>query len=245
MSSKKIYLVTGANKGIGFEIARKLGRENATIYVGSRDEARGAKAVAQLTEAGVDARFLKIDLNDLSSIDEAAAYLEKNHGQLDVLVNNAGIMSSKDGLVSDTDFDVVRKTFDTNFFGTLYVTQKMLPLLRKAGAARVVNISSGLGSLDLNQDPNWTYADGKLIGYNASKAALNMLTVQLAWELRDTSIKVNSANPNFTNTELLPDTSGGRPVEEGAKVAVALALLPDDGPTGGFFEDDLNTRLPW
>ncbi len=242
---QKVALVTGANKGIGFEVARQLGVQGIKVYLGARDDARGNEAVDRLKEEGIDATFLKLDLASPISVNDAAIRLAEDDGRLDILVNNAGIMSTADGLLCDTDLQVIKDTFETNFFGTAYVTQQLIPLLRKSSAPRVVNISSGLGSLTLNQDPTWDYASVKLIGYNASKAALNMLTVQLAWELRDTPAKVNSANPNFTNTELLPDTSGGRPVTEGAKIAVALALLPDDGPTGQFFEDDLSTRLPW
>lgn len=241
--NNKVALITGANKGIGYETALKLGQQGITVYIGARDEHRGETAVGRLKAAGIDARFIQIDLGDYATIDRAAETLEREHGRLDILVNNAGIMSTEDGSPLTTDMSVVKKTFDTNFFGALYVTQKMLPLLQKATSARIVNVSSGLGSLALNQDPSWEFADAKLIGYNASKAALNMLTVQLAWALKETAIKVNSANPNFTNTELLPDTTGGRPVEDAARVIVRLALLPEDGPTGGFFEDDVS--LPW
>lgn len=240
---KKVALITGANKGIGFETALKLGLEGITIYIGARDQNRGTAATEKLRQAGIEARFIQIDLADFKTVEKAAATLEREEGRLDILVNNAGIMSTEDGSPLNTDLQVVRDTFETNFFGALYVTQKMVPLLKKSPAARVVNVSSGLGSLTLNQDPNWEFAGAKLIGYSASKAALNMLTVQLAWVLKETKIKVNSANPNFTNTELLPDTSGGRPVEEAARVIVRLALLEDDGPTGGFFEDDFS--LPW
>lgn len=244
-TTKKIALVTGANKGIGFEIAKQLAMAGVSVYIGARDESRGIAAEKKLSAQGLDVKALNIDLNALKTVDEAVTLLIKEHGHLDILVNNAGVMSTEDGSPQTTDLNVVKNTFETNFFSALYVTQKFLPLLKLAPAARIVNISSGLGSLALNQDPHWEYASAKLIGYNASKAALNMLTVQLAWELKDTQIKVNSANPNFTNTELLPDTSGGRPVEDGAKVAVTLALLSADGPSGGFFEDDLDTLLPW
>ncbi|WEJ85000.1 SDR family NAD(P)-dependent oxidoreductase [Kluyvera intermedia] len=242
-SNNKVALITGANKGIGYETALKLGQQGVTVYIGARDEQRGNAAAGRLKASGIDARFIKIDLGDYATIDHAAEMLEHEHGRLDILVNNAGIMSTEDGSPVTTEMSVVKKTFDTNFFGALYVTQKVIPLLQKAASARVVNVSSGLGSLALNQDPSWEFADAKLIGYNASKAALNMLTVQLAWVLRESAIKVNSANPNFTNTELLPDTTGGRPVEDAARVIIHLALLPEDGPTGGFFEDDVS--LPW
>lgn len=240
---RKVALITGANKGLGYEIAGQLGRQNMIVYIGARNEARGRAAADKLVTAGVDARPIRIDLDDRGSVLDAARFIEQTHGRLDILVNNAGIIEPRDGAPSVTDIEVVKRTFDTNFFGTLMVTQLMLPLLRNGPAGRIVNMSSGLGSLALNQDPTWAFAETKLIGYNASKAALNMLTVQLAWELRDTAIKVNAANPNFTDTELVPGAVGGRPVAEGAKTAVELALLGEDGPTGGFFEDGM--LLPW
>jgi NAD(P)-dependent dehydrogenase (short-subunit alcohol dehydrogenase family) len=187
-----------------------------------------------------------VDLHDFSSIKVAAKQIEIEFGRLDVLVNNAGIIDPQDGVPSTTDIEVVKRTFETNFYGTLAVTQAMLPLLRASSAGRIVNISSGLGSLAWNEDPTWEFADTKLIGYNTSKAAVNMLTVQLAWELKDTAIKVNAANPNFTDTELVPGAVGGRPVAEGAKTAIALAQLDADGPTGKFFEDFSNgEEAPW
>jgi len=243
MNMTRIALITGANKGIGYEIARQLGLQGITVYIGSRNELRGITSVNRLITEGVDARLVLIDVNDQGSISDAASLIEHEQGHLDILVNNAGIIDPDDGMPGATSINVIKKTFETNFFGALLVTQAMLPLLRKAAAARIVNISSGLGSLSLNQDPDWAFADTKLIGYNSSKAALNMLTVQLAWELKNTRIKVNAANPNFTDTDLVPGANGGRPVADGARTAVELALLPEEGLTGGFFEDGL--ILPW
>lgn len=242
-NGKKIALITGANKGLGYEIAHKLGLQGVTVYVGARNESRGKAAVEKLIAEGVDASFVLIDLNDEETIKQTAQFIEKEHGHLDILVNNAGFIDPQDGVPSTTSVDTVKRTFETNFFGALLVTQIMLPLIKKAEAGRIVNMSSGLGSLALNEDPTWEFADTKLIGYNASKASLNMLTVQLAWELRNSPIKVNAANPNFTDTELVPGAVGGRPVSEGARTAIELALLPADGPTGGFFED--GEILPW
>lgn len=242
-NDKKIALITGANKGLGYEIAHKLGLQGITVYVGARNESRGKAAVEKLIAGGVDARSVFIDLDNKDSVVQAARLIEKEHGHLDILVNNAGVIDPQDGVPSTTSIDTVKRTFETNFYGALLVTQIMLPLIKKSQAGRIVNMSSGLGSLALNEDPTWEFADTKLIGYNASKAALNMLTVQLAWELRDTQVKVNAANPNFTDTELVPGAVGGRPVSEGAKTAIELALLPFDGPTGGFFED--GQVLPW
>ncbi len=151
-----------------------------------------------------------------------------------MLVNNAGISDRNDGPPSRTGMEAVRRIFDTNLFGALAVAQAMLPLLRKSSSARIVNVSSGLGSLAHNNDPAWEFAQVKLFGYNASKAALNMLTVQLAAELKGTGAKVNSADPGFTATDL-NNHRGHQTVPEGAAAAVRLALLHDDGPTGGFF----------
>lgn len=243
VSSKKVALITGANKGIGYEIARQLGAQGITVYIGSRNELRGITSVNRLVTEGIDAKPVIIDLNDSGSIDDAVHLIKTEHGHLDILVNNAGIIDPDDNSPGLASINTIKRTFETNFFGTFMVTQAMLPLLRKAESARIVNISSGLGSLTLNQDPEWEFAETKLIGYNSSKAALNMLTVQLACELRNTGIKVNSANPNFTDTDLVPGAIGGRPVSDGARTAVGLALLSEDGPSGGFFDDGL--ILPW
>lgn len=244
--SNKIALITGANKGIGFEIATKLGRKGIKIYIGARSAVRGEAAAQKLRNEGITAQFILVDLNNYDSIYSAAESIKLNDGRLDILVNNAGIIDPNDGVPSSTSINTVKNTFDTNFFGTLVVTQAMLPLLKEALAARIVNISSGLGSMALNEDPEWVFAETKLIGYNASKAAVNMLTVQLAWELKNTSIKVNAANPNFTDTELVPGAAGGRPVSEGAKTAICLALIGEDGPTGKFFEDfDTGEEISW
>jgi len=159
-----------------------------------------------------------------------------------VLVNNAGIADRADGTPSKTNIDAVRRTFETNFFGTVAVTQAMLPLLRKSPSARIVNVSGALGSLAHNSEPASEFAQYKFLGYNASKAAVNMLTVQLAAELKDTGIKVNSADPGFTATDL-NNHRGYQPVPQGAAAVVRLALLPDEGPTGGFF--GAGQRVPW
>lgn len=241
-STARIALVTGANKGIGFEIARQLGRVGTRVLLGARDPTLGEAAAAALAAEGIDARFIHLDLGEPASIEAAAAEIERAHGRLDILVNNAGITDPADGPPSTTRLDAVRRIFDTNLFGALAVTQAMLPLLRKSASARIVNVSSGLGSLTLNSDPSWEFAQVKLLGYNASKAALNMLTVQLAAELKDAGIKVNSADPGFTATDL-NGHRGHQSVPEGAAAAIRLALLPDDGSTGGFFS--ASQPEPW
>jgi len=241
-SSPRIALVTGANKGIGLEIAGTLARQGMRVLLGARNAELGGAAAAQLKEQGMDVQFLELNLGRPDSLRDAAAWIEKDAGKLDVLVNNAGITVAGDGPPTKADIDAVRRVFETNFFGALAVTQAMLPLLRKSDAGRIVNVSSGLGSITLNGDPAWEFASVKILGYNASKAALNMLTVQLANELRDTPIKVNSADPGFTATDL-NQHRGYQTIEQGAAEAIRLALLPEDGPTGGFFNS--NGANPW
>ena len=241
-SPLRIALITGANKGLGFEIARQLGKAGYRVLLGARDAGLGEAAAATLKGEDVDARFVQIDLTKPATIQGAAAAIDASYGRLNVLVNNAGIADRADGPPSKTSIDAVRRIFDTNLFGTLAVTQAMLPLLRKAKSARIVNVSSGLGSLAHNSDPNWEFANVKMMGYNASKAALNMLTVQLAAELRDAGIKVNSADPGFTATDL-NQHRGRQTIPEGAAATIRLALLPDDGPTGGFFS--ASKPEPW
>jgi NAD(P)-dependent dehydrogenase (short-subunit alcohol dehydrogenase family) len=239
----RIALVTGANKGIGFEIARQLGRRGMAVYVGARDRGRGIAAAEELQGEGLAARFIEIDVLREDTIRATAATIEATHGRLDVLVNNAGIADLRgDGPPSRADLDAVRRTLLTNFVGAAAVAQAMLPLLRRSLAGRIVNVSSGLGSLAKNGDPGWEHAWAKFLGYNASKAALNMLTVQLAFELKDTPIKVNSADPGYTATDL-NDHRGTRTVEQGAAEVVRLALLGTGGPTGGYFSSA--GPLPW
>lgn len=241
-SAFRIALITGANKGIGFEIARQLGKQGVRVLLGARDPTLGEAAAATLKADGADVQSIRIDLNNPATIEAAATFIDTGYGRLDILVNNAGITDRADGPPSRASIDAVRRVFETNLFGTLRVTQAMLPLLRKSSSARIVNLSSGLGSLTHNSNPAWEFAHVKPLGYNASKAALNMLTVQLAAELKDTGIKVNSADPGFTATDL-NDHRGYQTVEQGAAAAIRLALLPDSGPTGGFFSAD--QAEPW
>jgi NAD(P)-dependent dehydrogenase (short-subunit alcohol dehydrogenase family) len=238
----KIALVTGANKGIGFEVARQLAEKGYTVLVGARDAERGEKAVAEIRASGGRAEVVLLDLADDGTSATAAKVLEDKYGVLDVLVNNAGIIDWTDGPPSTTSVEAIRKIYDTNFFGTVAVTQAFLPLLRKSAAGRIVNVSSGLGSLAQNGDPAWPYASVKVLGYCSSKAALNMMTVQLAWELRETGIKVNSADPGYTATDL-NNHGGHQTLAEGSEAIVRLATLDESGPTGGFF--DRNGRVPW
>jgi NAD(P)-dependent dehydrogenase (short-subunit alcohol dehydrogenase family) len=238
----KIALVTGANKGIGFEVARQLAASGFTVLLGARNKGLGEGAAAMLNREGSDVRYLSIDLDDPASIVAAAKDIDAGFGHLDVLINNAGIAWQGDGLPSTCSLDAIERDFRVNFLGTVAVTQAMLPLLRKASAASIVNVSSGLGSLTKSGDPAWTHVAAKYLGYAASKAALNMLTVQLAYELRGTSIKVNSAAPGYTATDL-NQHRGTQSIPEGAAEIIRLALLPDDGPTGNF--SSAQGIVPW
>jgi NAD(P)-dependent dehydrogenase (short-subunit alcohol dehydrogenase family) len=234
----KVVLITGANKGIGFEVARQLGRNGFTVLLGARDAARGESAAATLRAEGSDVRPVVTDLDHAAETATAlAAQIQKEFGHLDVLINNAGVFTGGDSPASTVSSDVMKRTFATNFFGTVEFTQPLLPLLRAAESARIINVSSGLGSMGLNQDAASPFYPVKPLGYNASKAALNMFTVNLAWELRDTKIKVNSICPGFTATDMNGNT-GTQTIEEGAIAIVRFAQQPDDSPTGGFFHKD-------
>jgi NAD(P)-dependent dehydrogenase (short-subunit alcohol dehydrogenase family) len=235
----KVALVTGANKGIGFEVSRQLAAKGYTVLLGVRDVKLGEAAAAKI-EGNV--AVVHIDLLSPETSATAAKQIEENYGVVDVLVNNAGMIDWTDGPPSSTKIDAVRKIFDTNFFGTIEVTQAILPLVKKSSAGRIVNVSSGLGSISQNGDAAWPFAEVKALGYCGSKAALNMMTVQLAYELRTTPIKVNSADPGYTATDL-NNHGGPQTVEEGSEAVVRLATLDENGPTGGFF--DRNGRVPW
>lgn len=232
-TAKKVALVTGANQGIGFEVARQLGAAGCVVVLGARNQTLGKEAAAKLIAEDLDVRFVPIDVTDVSTVTATAESIARDFGRLDILVNNAGINDPGDGPAPTAQLDAVERVLRTNFLGALAVTQAMLPLLRKSAAGRIVNVSSGLGSLTRNTQPN--PSSPSFIGYGASKAALNMLTVQLARLLSDTNIKVNSAAPGYTATAL-NDFRGTQTIPEGAVEAVRLALLPDDGPTGSYSE---------
>jgi NAD(P)-dependent dehydrogenase (short-subunit alcohol dehydrogenase family) len=241
-NGRRVALVTGANKGIGFEVARQLARRGDAVLLGARDEERGREAEAKLKAEGFDAQFLRLDLEDADTHRAAAKFVEDKFGRLDVLVNNAGIALDAGVKASDVSQDILRRTFDTNFFGVIAVTQAFLPLLRHSDAGRIVNVSSGLGSLTQHSDPGWEFYGVQPLAYNSSKTALNAFTVMLAHELKEAKIKVNSADPGFTATDL-NGHRGYRTVEQGAAVIVELASLPNDGATGGYFDD--NGIVPW
>lgn len=232
-----VALITGANKGIGYETARQLGDRGMTVLIGARDAGRGEDAAQRLRATGIDARYVALDVTDEDSVRAAAAWIEENLGRLDVLVNNAGVPSvgGRRAAPSDTTIEDMRAVYDINVFGVVRVTNAMLPLLRRAPAGRIVNVSSEVGSMHATTDPGTPISTTPASAqYPSSKAAVNMLTVQYAKELRGTPIKVNAANPGFTDTDFTRHR-GIRPVEKGAEPSVHLATLPDDGPSGVLF----------
>ena len=243
MSTKANALVTGANKGIGFAIARRLGERDFSVWLGCRDQGRGEKAAAELREAGLDARAVTLDVTDADSVRQAAARLGEEIAALDVLVNNAGIsIGGPPPPVTEESVDDMRTLFEVNALGPVRVTQAFLPLLRKSSAARVVMMSSGLGSITDTQDMSSLIWPVGGAGYSASKSALNMFTVKFAKALLAEGIKINAADPGYTATDL-NGHSGPRTVEEAAVIAVELATLDAMGPTGGFFNDGHARRL--
>jgi NAD(P)-dependent dehydrogenase (short-subunit alcohol dehydrogenase family) len=232
----KIALVTGANKGIGFETARLLAEQGHTVLVGARDEQRGRAAAEK-----INARFLQLDVTDAASISAAAKEIDDTWGVLDILVNNAGI-GAWDESPSRSSVDTLRRTFETNLFGVIAVTNSLLPLLRRSSAARIVNVSSDLGSIALTSDPGNPLYLLNGVAYPASKSALNMATMQYAKEFKDSSIKINAVSPGYCATDL-NNNSGFRTAEQGAQIAVEMANLGPDGPTGTFVDD--TGILPW
>lgn len=238
VNNTKIALVTGANKGIGFAIAQGLGAIGFTVAVGARDDVRRKEAVERLRAADIDAFGVALDVTSDDSVTAAAATIEETAGRLDVLVNNAGIGGRTDGGAQDPttlDLDVVRTVLDTNVFGVVRVTNAMLPLLRRADAPRIVNMSSNMGSLALQTGP-------VLAAYAPSKSMLNSVTAQYARQLADTNVIVNAACPGYVATDFT-GFNGLRTPEQGAATAIRLATLPDDGPRGGFFDD--GGVVPW
>ena len=242
--NKKIALITGANKGIGFETARQLGQEGITVLVGARDAKKGEAAAEKLRREKIEAHALTIDVSDAASIRTAANQVESDYGRLDILVNNAGVMvDDETKKPSEQSLETWRKTFETNLFGLIATTQAFLPLLRKSEAGRIVNLSSILGSITFHAKPGSPIYDSKsYASYNVSKSAVNAYTVQLAYELKDTKIKVNAAHPGWVKTEM-----GGEgatmELDDGAKTSVALATLGPEGPNGAYIH--MGESLPW
>jgi NAD(P)-dependent dehydrogenase (short-subunit alcohol dehydrogenase family) len=234
----KTVLITGANKSIGFEAARQLLQQGYYVYLGSRDAQRGQQAVDQLHAEGLtQVELLAIDVTDSTSITAAREALGQKTAGLDVLINNAGISGGMSQPAVSTPISTIKEVFDTNVFGVIEVTQAFLDLLRQSPAPRIVNVTSGLGSLTLHNDPTWKYYHVKGAAYAPSKAALNGYTIMLAYELRDTPFKVNAVDPGYTATDF-NHHSGPGTVQEAAARLVKAATLGPDGPTSQFFSDD-------
>jgi NAD(P)-dependent dehydrogenase (short-subunit alcohol dehydrogenase family) len=240
-AAKKVALITGANKGIGFEVARQIAQAGWTVLAAARNEQLGTQAAAKLQAEGLDVRFLHIDLDTPETAHIAAERVRADFSKLDLLVNNAAIAGQADGPPSKVAPDTVESVMRTNYTGTVAVTQALLPLLQAAGKAQIINVSSELGSVSLHNDPTWKYAPVKFLAYCASKAALNMFTVQLAYEFRDGSIAVNSVNPGYTATDL-NHNSGTQTIAEGAAEIVRVALL--DPPVSGKYLETAG-EIPW
>ena len=241
--SKRIALVTGANKGIGFATARALANKDVLVLVAGRNSVAVEDAVKELKAEGCDVDALVLDVTNEKSIDQAVEQVEKKYGRLDILINNAGVMKDVfDKTPSAQSLQIWRDTFETNVFGLVAVTNAFLPLIRKAPAGRIVNVSSILGSMAANTDPTSAFYGFKIPAYNISKSAVNAWTVHLAYELRETGIKVNAAHPGFVKTDL-HGVDAPMSWDEGAVTSVSLALLANDGPNGGFFHE--NEEQPW
>jgi NAD(P)-dependent dehydrogenase (short-subunit alcohol dehydrogenase family) len=240
----KIALITGATRGIGFETARQLAHQGVHVLLGARERGKGVDAALTLQAEGLAVEALQLDVTNSASIRAAADEVARRHGRLDILVNNAGVVSdARGGKPSAQTLSEWRRVFDTNLFGLVETTLAFLPLLHKSPAGRIVNLSSMLGSMTLHQQPDSPIYDFKSIpAYNVSKSAVNAWTVQLAWELRDTPIKVNAAHPGYVKTDMNAG-AGEIGVVDGARTGVQLALLGADGPSGGFFHD--GQSLPW
>ena len=241
MSEGTIALVTGANKGIGYEIAAGLGALGWTVGVGARDAERRDTAVDKLRAAGVDAFGVPLDVADDASVAAAAALVEERAGRLDVLVNNAAITGGAPQEPTVVDPATVRAVLETNVIGVIRVTNAMLPLLRRSASPRIVNMSSGVGSLTRQTTPGGETGPISA-AYSPSKTMLNAVTIQYAKELHGTNILINAACPGYVATDL-NGFRGVRTPEQGAAIAIRLATLPDDGPTGGFHEDA--GVVPW
>jgi NAD(P)-dependent dehydrogenase (short-subunit alcohol dehydrogenase family) len=240
-----IALITGANKGIGLETARQLAQQGIHVLMGARDAANGEAAAQKLQAEGYKADFIAFDVTSEASVKQAAQTVSDRYGKLDILINNAGINPEfPQGIFTfeQMPLELLTQVYQTNVFGPFLAIREFLPILRQSEAGRIVNVSSTLGSLTEQSNPKSPYYAFNIVGYNSSKTALNALTVQLAKQLVGTNIKVNSACPGWVKTDLGSDAAP-RNVEEGAKIIIQLATLPNDGPHGGFFDE--NGPIPW
>ena len=228
MEQSRIALITGANRGLGLETARQLAQAGHQVILTSRDEADGRAAIELLSSQGLEIQYQRLDVSDASSILAVKSYLENSFGRLDILINNAGIYLDRGQPALEVDEDIVQKTFGGNFYGPLRTCQAYIPLMRAGEYGRVVNVSSGMGAL--------SDMGGRMLGYKASKTALNALTRILADEVRASNIKVNAVCPGWVRTDM-GGSNASRSLEQGASGIVWAATLPDDGPNGGFFRD--------
>lgn len=243
MSSQKVALVTGANRGLGFETSRQLARMGIKVLMGARRVSKGREAAKKLQKEGLDVEFILLDVTNPEHIKGVKKYIEGRFGKLDILVNNAGMIHREEPLISNSVETIspkaLRKTFDVNFFGAVELTQALLPLIKKSEAGRIVNVSSILGSLTYQSEESDEF---KPFAYDASKAALNQFTIHLSAALKDTTIKVNSAHPGWVRTDM-GGPEAPMDVTEGAKTAVRLATLGPEGLTGKFFH--MEEEMPW
>ncbi|HEY0297743.1 MAG TPA: SDR family oxidoreductase [Arachidicoccus sp.] len=241
----KVALVTGGNKGIGFETVKQLAQHNIKVLLGARDEQSGEAASQTLRKESLNVTFIKLDVSKTKDIENIKKYIEQEFGRLDILINNAGIFLDGEWYGNNTETvstETLRETFDTNYFGAVALTQALLPLIKKSDAGRIVNISSISGSFTIHSDKShWLY-ELKPYAYSASKTILNQFTVFLAHSLRNTNIKVNAANPGWVKTSIGSDQAPLTP-EQGAKAGVKLALLDENGPSGTFSQS--GEILPW
>lgn len=239
---RRVVLVTGANRGIGFEIARKLALKEMTVLMGARQDERGMDARNRLADQGLDVHFIRIDVTDPTTIEAAMGRIKDEFSRLDVLINNAGILIDPETQLLKLGVALFQNTLETNALGPLLLSQACVPVMRANGYGRIVNVSSTLGSLTEIANPDSSYDQVRSPAYRLSKTLLNGITVLLAKELRGTNILVNSACPGWVRTKLGSDRAPLSP-EEGAATPVWLATLPDDGPTGGFFRE--KQPVPW
>lgn len=237
----KSVLITGANKGIGFETARQLLKEGLYVYLGSRNIENGLKAVEKLKVEGFNqVEFIHIDITDEASIASARTTIEEKAGSLDVLINNAGIAGAFAQTALTTDTDNFKRVFDTNLYGTARVIQAFMDILKKSPEPQLINVSSSVGSLSLHNDPEWQYYDdaNSFAVYSSSKAALNMYTITLAYELRDSNVKITMVDPGYTKTDF--NGHQGTGTVEDAATRVVNALLHNQRPSGSFISEETN-----
>ncbi|RUT69529.1 SDR family oxidoreductase [Flavobacterium cupreum] len=245
---RKSVLITGANKGIGFETAKQLLQKGFYVFVGSRDLKNGRDAVAKLKSEGlIHAEAVQLDVTDQKSVKIAREEIGQKISELDILINNAGINGGMPYTALEASTDQFMAAFNTNVFGVARVTQAFMDLLQKSAAPRIVNVSTSVGSLSLQSNPEWpAYDYAKYAVYGSSKAAMNMYTVHLAYELRNTAFKINAVCPGYTKTDFTNHNGGN--VEEAAKRIIKYALLDKDGPSGKFFSEETNPQtgeIPW